>query len=88
MVQEEKTFTLRFSIEASFPEDYDGEEDNHQWTQDWERLIKPEVLRVVFDALRKHPNWTAHVRNRGLSPLDEIEIALVKDLSKSPLRLS
>ena len=27
MYQEEKTFTLRFSLEASFPDDYEGEED-------------------------------------------------------------
>ena len=87
MFQEEKTFTLRFSLEASFPEDYEGEEDNARWTQDWERLVKPELLRVIFDALRKHPNWAAHIRNRGLSPLDEIEIALTKDVTKSSLRL-
>jgi len=88
MFHEEKTFTLRFSLEASFPEQYEGELDNYAWAQEWERLVKPELLRVIFDSLRRHPSWTAHVRNRGLSPLDEIEIALTKDFSKPSLGLS
>jgi len=47
--------------------------------EEWERLIKPDMLKVIFESLRRHPNWTVHVRNRGISPLEEIEIALVKD---------
>ncbi len=88
MFQEDKSFNFRISLEANFPEDYAGEEDNYAWLQEWERLVKPELLKVLFDSLRRHPSWSAHVRNRGLSPLDEIEIALVKDFSKSPLPLS
>lgn len=88
MLQEDKTFTFRFSLEASFPEDYDGELDNYAWVQEWERMVKPELLRIIFESLRKHPSWSAHVRNRGLSPRDEIEIALVKDFSKPSLGLS
>jgi hypothetical protein len=88
MVREEKTFIFRFSLEASFPDDYEGEQDNHVWLQEWERLVKPELLRVVFESLRRHPTWKTHVRNRGLSPLDEIEIAMEKDLSGKPLGLN
>jgi hypothetical protein len=88
MFQEEKSFNFRISLEANFPEDYEGEEDNYAWLQEWERLVKPELLRVIFDSLRRHAAWSAHVRNRGLSSLDEIEIAMVKDFSKDPLRLS
>ncbi len=83
MYQEEKTFTLRFSLEASFPEDYDGEADHEGWVREWEALIKPDVLKTVFESLRQHPAWSAHIRNRGKSPADEIEIVLTKDFSKS-----
>ena len=31
MYQEEKAFTLRFSLEASFPDDYEGDEDHQAW---------------------------------------------------------
>lgn len=88
MTQEEKSFTFRISLEANFPDEYGGEGDNYAWLQEWERLVKPELLRVMFDSLRRHPTWSAHVRNRGLSPLDEIEIAMVKDFAKSPLGLN
>lgn len=81
MFQEEKEFRLRFSLEVRFPDEYDGEEDDYAWVREWEQRVKPELLKVVFDSLRRHAAWTVHVRNRGLSPHDEIEIAMVKDWS-------
>jgi len=74
--QEDKTFTLRFALEARFPEDYDGDEDGYLWVKEWEQRLKPELVKLVFDYLRRHPAWVVHVRNRGASPLDEIEIAM------------
>ena len=82
MYQEEKTFTFRFSLEASFSDDYEGEEDNQAWTREWESQIKPDLLKVIFESLRRHRSWQTHVRNRGKSPADEIEIVLARDFSK------
>ena len=82
MYQEEKTFTMRFSLEATFPDDYDGEDDRHAWIHEWESQIKPHVLKQVFESLRQHPAWSSHVRNRGIAPTDEIEIVVSKDFSK------
>ena len=36
----------------------------------------------ILAALRRHPSWTSHVRNRGLASTDEIEIVLARDFSK------
>ena len=89
MYQEDKSFTLRFSLEASFPDDYDGEEDRHGWIQDWEYRIKPHLLKTIFESLRQHSAWKSHIRNRGMSPADEIEIVLSRDLTKrTPFNLS
>ncbi len=82
MYQEEKTFTFRFSLEASFSDDYEGEEDNQVWAQEWETRIKPDLLKTLFESLRRHRSWQTHVRNRGKSPADEIEIVLARDFSK------
>jgi hypothetical protein len=82
MYQEDKTFTLRFSLEASFPDDYEGEVDNHNWVSEWEGHIKPELLKALFESLRRHQSWKTHVRNRGKSPADEVEIVLARDFSK------
>jgi ribosomal protein L11 methylase PrmA len=76
MFQEEKTFNLRFALEAKFPDDYEGNEDGQMWVKEWEQRLKPELVKLVFDYLRRHPAWTVHVRNRGASSLDEIEIAM------------
>ncbi len=81
MYQEEKTFTVRISLEATFPEDYEGSEDDYAWLRDWEVRVKPELLKTIFDSLRRYPAWNAHVRNRGKPPGDEIEIAMNKDFS-------
>ncbi len=81
MFHEHKTFTLRFSLEAAFPDDYEGELDNHAWVAEWEQLVKPELIRLVFDSVRRHYAWSAHVRNRGLSPADEIEIVLNRNFA-------
>ncbi len=83
MYQEEKTFSLRFTLEASFPEEYSGEEDELHWIREWEARIKPHIIKSVFESLRQHAGWASHVRNRGKSPTDEIEIVLARDFSKS-----
>lgn len=84
MFAEEKTFRLTFSLEAEFPEDYDGDADQYQWVREWEGAIKGEVLKAVFTTLRRHPGWTARVRNRGVSEQDEIEIAMSKTFEEGP----
>ncbi|MEO5656189.1 MAG: hypothetical protein ABIO65_08160 [Nitrospiria bacterium] len=79
MYAEERSFLLRVSLEAHFPDGYDGDDDEHAWAQEWETRMKPEVLKAVFSALRRHDGWSAHVRNRGASERDEIEIVVAKD---------
>ncbi len=82
MYREEKTFMLRFSLEATFPDDYSGEEDSMQWLREWEVRIKPRILKQVFEALRENGAWRCHVRNRGVSVSDEIEVVVSRDLSR------
>ncbi len=82
MYQEDKTFNLRFSLEAQFPESYEGDDDNFAWLHDWENRVKPDLLKVIFGELRKYPSWSVHVRNRGMATVDEVEIALVKYASQ------
>ena len=78
MESRDHTFMLRFSLTASIPDacweddDFEGVE----WLNEWEAAVKPGLIRAVFDHLRSFPDWEAHVRNRGLSPVDEIEIVV------------
>jgi hypothetical protein len=79
----EKPFNIRFSLTASIPDalwdDEDFEEDS--WLQEWEVSIKPGLIRAIFSHLRSFPNWEAHIRNRGVSPLEEIEVVVQRNLS-------
>ncbi len=74
----ETTFNLRFSLLAQIPDRLleDDEFEDTTWLQEWEAHIKPDLLRLVFAHLRSYPSWQAHVRNRGISPSDEVEIVL------------
>ena len=81
MFTEEKTFNLRLNLEVAFPDEYDGDEDHHAWLSEWEDGMKGAVIKAVFAALRRHPSWAAHVRNRGVSAADEIEIVVAKTMS-------
>jgi hypothetical protein len=83
MYQEEVSFNIRFSLEAKFPEDYEEDEDALVWVRDWDARVKPDVMKAIFQTLRHFPEWSAHIRNRGMAATDEIEIALVKDFSRS-----
>ena len=79
----EKSFNLRFSLTATIPaalwDDDDFEEDD--WHNEWEARIKPGLIRAVFAYLRSFPDWEAHIRNRGISPLDEIEIVVERSFA-------
>ncbi len=79
MYHEEKTFTVSFSLEAKFPDDYEGDDDEQAWLHDWEARVMPDVVKSIFTTLRKYPSWAAHVRNRGIAQTEAIEVALIKD---------
>jgi hypothetical protein len=78
MYHEEESFNLRFSLEAKFPDDYDGEEDERAWLKQWEAQVKPEIVKSIFQALERYPDWAARFRNRGVAATEEIEIVLEK----------
>ena len=84
METKEKTFALQFSLLAKIPdelwEDEKFEED--AWLEEWEAAIKPGLIRAVFTHLRSFPGWRARIRNRGISPLDAIEIVLERTIQK------
>lgn len=83
MYQEEASFNIRFSLEANFADNYEGDEDAMAWVRDWETRVKPDVMKAIFHTLRQFPEWTAHIRNRGMAATDEIEVALVKNFPGS-----
>ena len=78
MYTEEKSFVLRFSLSKQFADDDEADDDDYGWMKEWDARLKPEIIQAVFGVLRSSETWQAHVRNRGRSPDDEVEIALEK----------
>ncbi len=80
MSTNERSFNLRFSLSAKIPATLfeDDEFDENAWLDEWEVAIKPGLIRALFSHLRSFPSWEAHIRNRGMSPLDEIEIVCTR----------
>jgi len=78
MYQEEQSFNLRFSLEAKFPDEYEGEDDEMVWLKQWEAQIKPDLVKSIFQTLERYPDWAARFRNRGMAATEEIEIVLEK----------
>ena len=78
MYKEEQSFNLRFSLEATFPDEYDGEKDERVWLKQWETQVKPDIVKSIFQTLERYPEWAARFRNRGVDATDEIEIVLEK----------
>ena len=85
MYQEEESFNLRFSLEAKFPDEYDGEDDERVWLKQWETKVKPDIVKSIFQTLEQYPEWATRFRNRGLAATDEIEIVLEKTYSDPSL---
>ena len=83
MWSEDKSFLFRISLEARFPDDYEGPQDEYAWLREWELQIKPAMIKQLFETLREYPAWKVHVRNRGVSAADEIEVAMMRDFSSS-----
>ena len=78
MYKEEQSFNLRFSLEATFPDEYDGEDDERVWLKQWEAQVKPDIVKSIFQTLERYPGWAARFRNRGMASTEEIEIVLEK----------
>ncbi|MBI1816930.1 MAG: hypothetical protein HYR72_18280 [Deltaproteobacteria bacterium] len=85
-MKNEKSFTLRFSLEAEIPpellEDDDFEDDH--WLAQWEAHIKPGLIRAVFSHLRSFEGWAAHVRSRGVASTDEVEVVVTHTFAPPP----
>ena len=78
MYQEDQTFHIRFSLEATFPDNYEGEDDERVWLKQWEAQVKPDIVKSIFHTLERYPEWAARFRNRGMAATEEIEIVIEK----------
>jgi len=77
---EERTFTLRLAVRCEFPDDYDGEEDGHQWADAFDP-IAAEVVAAAVEVIRRRPGWSVRPANRGRPPSEEVTLVVDRVLS-------
>ena len=78
METRERTFTIRLSLSATIPEALldDDRFEEDEWVKEWETQLKPALIRAVVSHLRSFRGWQVHIRSRGISPEDEIEMVV------------
>ncbi|MDP9152296.1 MAG: hypothetical protein M3O36_20415 [Myxococcota bacterium] len=74
--REEGRFVVRIELSAEFDERYEGDEDGYSWLESWRARVRPRVVRVLFDELRREPGFFALAASRGQNPEAEIEITV------------
>lgn len=72
--REEKTFTINVRLSATFPEEYEGDLDGYVWTEHFESVLRPRLIKAVFQALRSESACDCVAGNRGQSPSDALEV--------------
>ena len=72
--REDRTYSIQLHLAAEFDEDYEGDEDGYAWFERFEGVLKPRLIRAVFDALRSDPGWKVTAAPRGQDPSAFVEI--------------
>ena len=72
--REEKSFTINVRLSATFGEQYEGDDDGYAWADRFESVVRPRLIKAVFQALRADPAWHVVAGNRGQSPGDALEV--------------
>lgn len=76
---EEREFTLRLVLRATFPEEYEGDLDGYEWAGELPALTG-EVLGAVVQVLTRNTRWKLHGGNRGRSSEEEVTLVLERRL--------
>ena len=82
--REERGFSIQLHLAAEFSEDYDGEEDGYAWFERFESVLKPRLVKAVFDALRSDPGWKVISAPRGVDPSVGVEISVERAVGSPP----
>jgi hypothetical protein len=84
--REERTFTVQLHLAAGFDDGYEGDEDGYAWFERFEGVVKPRLVRAIFEALRSDPGWKVTAAPRGRDPGEYLEIEVERTEAASPPR--
>lgn len=79
---EEREFTFRVVLRASFPEDYDGDDDGYEWAREIPGVQKA-LLSALTEMAARDKRFALRFGNRGRAPEDEVVLVLDRDYSQA-----
>ncbi len=72
--KEERQLVIRLDLRASFPDDYEGDDDGFAWHEDFDKNVRPKLVAEVMRVLTASGRFKITPINRGLDTHDELEI--------------
>ena len=77
MHREDKEFSVRLELTATFADDYEGDQDGFAWAAELPAL-KSAILAAVVQTIQRHGGWKVRPGNRGRSTEDEVTLIVEK----------
>ena len=72
--REEGNLTIRVELSAEFDESYEGDDDGYAWLERFRAEVQPQVVRALFEALRRDGSFDVIPVSRGRSPDEHIDV--------------
>ena len=49
--REERTYNVQLRLSATFPDDYEGDDDGYEWHAHFDRVVRPRIARAVIEGV-------------------------------------
>lgn len=74
--REERELVIRLHLAAEFDETYEGDADGYEWYGEFDRRVRPALLRELMRVLTASGNYRITPINRGLDAHEELELSV------------
>jgi len=74
--REERELVIRLHLGAEFDEAYEGDADGYEWYGEFDRQVRPALLRELLRVLTASGAYRITPINRGLDAHEELELSV------------
>lgn len=73
---EQRELVIRLHLKAAFDDAYEGDEDGYEWYGDFDRRLRPQLVRELMRVLMAQGDYRITPINRGLDAREELELSV------------
>jgi hypothetical protein len=74
--REERELVIRLHLSAEFHEAYEGDADGYEWYGEFDRQLRPALVRELMRVLTATGAYRITPINRGLDAHEELELSV------------